>query len=128
MKEKKTKEAGSMVRLHNKGRRDHFLKNGVRSVPGRAIDVPAELAKFYIETYPESFILFDDLGSLQAVKGDVKKLTKHNKDLEIENEALLARIKELEANGSEDESEPEPETEPKAKAKTKAKNEDSSSK
>ncbi len=106
MKGKKEKEAGTMARLHNKGRREHFLKNGVRSVPGRAIDVPVELAEFYIKTYPESFILYDDLGSLQAIKGDVKKLTKDNKALEIHNEALQVRIAQLEAQAG-------------AKAKTK---------
>ncbi len=87
MSEKKNVE---MVRLHNQGKRTHNLRNGTKSEPGRAVNVPKGDAEFYVKAYPFDFILFTDLNASAEIKEDNAKLT-------AEKEALEAKIAEMEA-------------------------------
>ncbi len=87
MSEKKNVE---MVRLHNQGKRVHLLRNGTKSEPGRAVNVPKGDAEFYVKAYPFDFILFTDLNASAEIKEDNAKLT-------AEKEALEAKIAEMEA-------------------------------
>lgn len=91
-----SKKETEKVRLHNRGKREITLKNGVKSVPNRAVSVPSEIADFYIKAYPQDFILFEDLEATKKAKKDVKNLESENKKLLQEKADLEARLAELE--------------------------------
>lgn len=101
--------ADEKVRLHNKGKRQFMLKTGQQSDAGRAIEVTKDVADFYVDAYPNDFILFDNLGTSDNVKISNAKLTKENKKLATEKAALEARIIELES-ASEDKAKPKTKT------------------
>jgi len=88
------------VRLHNRGKREILLKNGIKSVPGRAVTVPEDIAEFYIKAYPRDFILFEDLEATKVAKGNAKKLEAQNAKLAKEKAELEARIAELESEAA----------------------------
>lgn len=96
MASKKKADKEEMVKLHNKSKREVILKNGIKSMPNRAVDVPASIANFYVKEYPRDFILYEDMVAPSTTKADLKKSQARIKNLESENEELRARLKTLE--------------------------------
>jgi hypothetical protein len=94
----KAKKKEEVVKLHNRSKREYILRNGAKSFPGRALDVPKSVADFHLKNYPADFILYEDLAAPSSTRADLKKTTAENKKLTKENADLLARIAELEAN------------------------------
>lgn len=92
------------IRIHNQGKREYLIpaatKGGEKRklLPGRAVEIEADLAKKMIKSYPRDLINFEDL-----VSGDRRDLNKENRKLasdlskaQKDNEVLQARIEELE--------------------------------
>lgn len=91
--EKKSKK----VKLHNKGKREFELTGGIKSLPGRAIDVDEKVAKKFIKEYPRDFILYDDLVTPTSTKETLKKAEEENKVLADENAKLKEELEALKA-------------------------------
>lgn len=91
--EKKVKE--EKVKLHNKGKREFTLTGGIKSPPGRAIDVDKSVAEKFITAYPKDFMLYEDLVAPSSTKQELKEATAKATALEDENAKLKAQLEAL---------------------------------
>jgi len=94
------KQKEEIVRLHNQGKREFTLKNGVKSEPGKAIDVPQSIADWYVKNYPRDFMYYDDLVSKSETKKDLaaanKAVEAAEKTISEKDQAIAEKDKALE--------------------------------